>query len=68
MLIITRKVDEEFIFYTPDGEITFKILSHVHNKHGDARYKIGIDAPKSVNVVRSELVKRNATDKQNFNR
>ena len=68
MLILTRKVDEEIIFYTAHGEVTIKILNHVTNQYGDARYKIGINAPKSVNVVRSELVKHHATDKQNFNR
>lgn len=45
MLILTRKVDEEIIFYTADGEVTIKILNHVTNQYGDARYKIGINTP-----------------------
>lgn len=48
MLILSRKTDESF---TIDGQIKIKILG----SHG--RVRIGIDAPKHIQIVRDELLK-----------
>ena len=48
MLILTRKTDQGIVF---SGNVTIRILS----VEGE-RVKIGIDAPRSVQVLREELV------------
>lgn len=48
MLILTRNKDQEFKI---GDDITIKILS-VNGK----QVKIGIDAPKDINIVRTELL------------
>jgi carbon storage regulator CsrA len=48
MLILTRKTDQGIVF---SGNVTIRILS----VDGE-RVKIGIDAPRSVQVLREELV------------
>jgi carbon storage regulator CsrA len=48
MLILTRKTDQGIVF---SGNVTVRILS----VDGE-RVKIGIDAPRSVQVLREELV------------
>lgn len=58
MLILTRKVDQEIVFRTSDGEITIKVLNHTNNNQGNPNYKLGITAPKSINIVRKEIMKR----------
>lgn len=50
MLILTRNKDQEFKF---GDDITIKILS-VNGK----QVKIGIDAPKDINIVRTELLEK----------
>jgi len=50
MLIITRKLNEEINI---DGEITIKIISI-----SDNQVKLGIEAPKDVQIVRKEVLDR----------
>ena len=50
MLILTRNKDQEFKI---GDDITIKILS-VNGK----QVKIGIDAPKDINIVRTELLEK----------
>ena len=50
MLILTRNKDQEFKIC---DDITIKILS-VNGK----QVKIGIDAPKDINIVRTELLEK----------
>lgn len=60
MLILTRKLNEEINI---DGEITVKIISI-----SDNQVKLGIEAPKSVQIVRKEVldrVKENTKDALN---
>lgn len=47
MLILNRKVDEAIII---NENITIKILDIV-----DGKVKIGIDAPKDINILRQEV-------------
>lgn len=50
MLILTRKKDESIII---DGNIEIKII-----EIEDGKVKIGIDAPKNIDIIRKELYKR----------
>ncbi|MCA2004284.1 MAG: carbon storage regulator CsrA [Ignavibacterium sp.] len=50
MLILTRKLNEEINI---DGEITIKIISI-----SDNQVKLGIEAPKDVQIVRKEVLDR----------
>ena len=50
MLILTRKKDESIII---DGEIEIKIIEIEEGK-----VKIGIDAPKDIDIIRKELYER----------
>lgn len=47
MLILNRKIDEAIII---NENITIKILDIV-----DGKVKIGIDAPKDINILRKEV-------------
>lgn len=48
MLVLTRRVGEEIVI---GGNIRVKIISQDGRK-----FRIGVDAPRDVNVVRAELV------------
>lgn len=50
MLILTRKLNEEINI---DGEITIKIISI-----SDNQVKLGIEAPKDVQIIRKEILDR----------
>lgn len=50
MLILTRKKDESIII---DGKIEIKIV-----EIEDGKIKIGIDAPKDIDIMRKELYER----------
>lgn len=50
MLILTRKKDESIII---DGKIKIKIV-----EIEDGKVKIGIDAPKDIDIIRKELYER----------
>lgn len=49
MLVLARKLDESIVL---DGDIIIKIISI-----DKGVVKIGIDAPKNISIVRSELLK-----------
>jgi carbon storage regulator len=52
MLILSRKPGENIRLFLEDGrEITIEVLSV-----GSRAVRIGIDAPKSINIVRGELL------------
>lgn len=54
MLVITRKEDEAIVLYLPDGEkVVIKIIRLKGNQSS-----IGISAPKVVNILRGEIVKK----------
>lgn len=50
MLILSRKVDESIII---DGNIEIKII-----ELEDGKVKIGIEAPRNIEIMRKELYKR----------
>lgn len=50
MLILTRKKDESIII---DGKIEIKIV-----EIEDGKIKIGIDAPRDIDIMRKELYER----------
>jgi len=52
MLVLTRKVDESLTLTLPDGSVIVITLTEVR---GD-KVRIGIDAPRDVTVLRSELI------------
>lgn len=52
MLVLSRKISESLII---GHNITITILDI-----GRGQVRIGIDAPKDINIVRSELIERNA--------
>ena len=51
MLVLSRKKNESIVLYTQDGEITITVVAFV-----GPQIRIGIDAPKSVDILRKELV------------
>ena len=51
MLKLTRRVGEALILTTSDGEIVVSL-----ERLSESQVKIGIEAPKSVRVLRDELV------------
>ena len=52
MLVLTRKLGESITCTLPDGSVIVLTLVEVR---GD-KARIGIDAPKSVQVLRTELI------------
>jgi carbon storage regulator CsrA len=50
MLSLTRNIDQSIMIYTSDGPI--KIMVRMVSGQ---QFRIGIDAPQSVNIVRSEI-------------
>lgn len=50
MLILTRKKDESIIL---DGKIEIKII-----EIEDGKVKIGIEAPRDIDIIRKELYKK----------
>ena len=51
MLVLERKSGQALRFTTSTGEVLFVKI----NKVGNGRVSVGIDAPKSVKVLRNEL-------------
>ncbi|MEZ6058664.1 MAG: carbon storage regulator [Planctomycetaceae bacterium] len=49
MLVLSRKVDESIVL--PDLGITIKVVSL-----GNGRVRLGVDAPREVTVLRSEIL------------
>ena len=53
MLVLERKSGQALKFTTSTGETVFVKI----NKVGNGRVSVGIDAPKTVKVLRNELTK-----------
>ena len=53
MLVLSRKRDEDIQIVTKSGEVIRVRLNYIDGKS----VKLGIDAPKSVKVLRGELAK-----------
>jgi carbon storage regulator CsrA len=56
MLNLERKLNQKIMLDTSDGQITIMVTLIEHG-----RVKLGIDAPDSVHIRRSELIDRRAT-------
>jgi sRNA-binding carbon storage regulator CsrA len=59
MLILTRYVGQSFNIYLEDGSVINVILLDNQASQYGRFSKIGIDAPRHLNIVRTELLKRN---------
>lgn len=58
MLILTRRVNEAIFIYDDDGNsIEIKVLEQSQNQT-----RIGINAPDDFNIVRTELIYRDAKE------
>lgn len=59
MLILVRRCEQSILIETSDGPITVKVLDVERFYHqsqlATARVKLGVDAPKTCKVLRSEL-------------
>lgn len=53
MLVLSRKTSESIVIGEGDNQITVTVV-----KTGPFQVRIGIDAPKSMKVVRSELLEK----------
>ena len=53
MLVLSRKKDETIILKTSNGEVIQITIVKIDNKN---KVRIGIDAPREISVVRSELL------------
>jgi len=52
MLLLTRKIDERIKIITPDGTVITAMVCKVKS---DGGVRIGIDAPKNVEIHREEV-------------
>lgn len=52
MLVLSRRLDEGFVIFTPDG--TAVVCRVVEIRRNGGRVKIGIDAPDDVQIARLE--------------
>ena len=66
MLILTRRLGDSVLLKYPGGQITVTYLSQQGPDGSEIR--VGFDAPKDVNIVRSEILDRYPTDTQGENR
>lgn|GEM_PF-3166622 len=55
-LTLTRREGERIVIETVDGMVTLHVGKMQKNSHGRGRVRIALDAPKSVRIVREELV------------
>jgi carbon storage regulator CsrA len=53
MLVLSRKKDETIILKTSNNEVIQITVVKIDNKN---KVRIGIDAPRDISVVRSELI------------
>lgn len=57
MLILTRKPGENICIFLEDGrEILIRVMPNRDKPYNRSSIKVGIDAPKSINIVREELL------------
>ena len=69
MLILTRRLGDSVVIKHPSGDIVVTYLSNQGPTGTEIR--VGFDAPKDVNIVRSEILDRDPSDtkeKENGNR
>jgi carbon storage regulator CsrA len=60
MLILTRRLGDSVVVSHPSGDIVITYLSQQGPKGTEIR--MGFDAPKDVNIVRSEILDRYPSD------
>ena len=60
MLILTRRLGDSVLLKYPGGEIIVTYLSQQGPTGSEIR--VGFDAPKEVNIVRSEILDRYPSD------
>lgn len=60
MLILTRRIGDSVVIKHPQGDIVVTYLS-VQGPTG-TEIRMGFDAPKDVNIVRSEILDRYPSD------
>jgi carbon storage regulator CsrA len=53
MLVLSRKKDETIVLKTSNNEVIQITVVKIDNKN---KVRIGIDAPREISVVRSELI------------
>lgn len=51
MLVLARKVGEQIVLYTSDGEVVIQLVE----VHGRASARLGITAPVKVKIYRKEI-------------
>ena len=60
MLILTRRLGDSVVIKHPSGDIVVTYLSQQGPSGTEIR--MGFDAPKEVNIVRSEILDRSPSD------
>ena len=55
MLVLTRRIGEEIIIRHKGETITVRVARFLHLNGNDPQVRIGITAPKDVNIVRAEI-------------
>lgn len=60
MLILTRRIGDSVLIKHPAGDVIVTYLSHQGPKGTEIR--MGFDAPREINIVRSEILDRYPND------
>jgi carbon storage regulator CsrA len=60
MLILTRRLGDSVVMKHPAGDIVVTYLSSQNSSGSEIR--MGFDAPKEINIVRSEIIDRYPSD------
>lgn len=58
MLVLSRKIGEKIIIETPAGRVVVQVSQIVGGKSQSRRVKLGFEAPKSIPILRGELVRK----------
>lgn len=56
MLVLTRRENEEIFIGEGEGRITIRVLHQAGAYASAKKVRLGIDAPKHINIVRAEIV------------
>ncbi len=59
-LLLKRSTGDSFQLVTSDGPITVTVVDMLIGSRGRREYRIRVDAPKSVRILRSELLAEGA--------
>lgn len=62
MLILTRRTGDSVLIKHPAGDVVVTYLSHQGPEGTEIR--LGFDAPREINIVRSEILDRYPSDKK----